>query len=91
MWDTLLFTLLSLTHKNHMLEALCPVLGIQYLAMGVTFAAHGFLCEYAKIIVLALLLIVSVPPYTSLELRLETQRKAMQINNAKSVLQIPTL
>lgn len=90
-WETLLFTLMSLTHKNHMLEVLTPIHGIQYLAMGVTFGAHGFLCEYAKIIVLAILLIVSVPPYASLEIRLEAQRKATQNSNAKSVLQIPTL
>lgn len=90
-WDTLLFTLMSLTHKNHMLEVLTPFHGIKYLAIGVTFGAHGFLCEYAKIIVLAILLIVSVPPYASLEIRLEAQRKVMQSNHAKSVLQIPTL
>lgn len=74
-----------------MLEVLAPIHGLQYLAMGITFGAHGFLCEYAKIIVLAILLVVSVPPYTSLEMRLEAQRKVAQNSHAKSVLQIPTL
>lgn len=72
-----------------MLDVLSPVYAIKYLAMGITFGAHDFLCEYAKIIVLAILLVVSVPPYASLELRLEAQRKAMHAN--RPVLQIPTL
>lgn len=73
-----------------MVDVLSPIQAIKYLAMGITFGAHGFLCEYSKIIVLAILLIVSVPPYTNLEMRLEVQRKASQ-NNAKSIPQIPTL
>jgi len=74
-WETLCFALVTLTHTNHVAEVASPLQALKYLGLGVTLAAHGFLCEGPKILVLAVLLVVSVPPYTMLEIRLESQRK----------------
>lgn len=88
-WETLVFAMVSLAHKHHIVEVMSPLHGIKYLGLGVTFAAHGFLCEFPKIVILAILLVVSVPPYTSLEMKLEAQRKAT--STTPTSLQIPTL
>lgn len=75
MWETLLFALITLTHANHLLEIASPLQALRYLGLGVTFAAHGFLCENPKILILVILLVMTVVPYGMLEVRLETQRK----------------
>ncbi|KAM8721711.1 hypothetical protein ACLKA7_007562 [Drosophila subpalustris] len=82
MWETLLLSLVTLNHvqHDHVTEVTAPLQALRFLGLGVTFAAHGFLCESMKIIVLVVLLVISVPPYAMLEMRLEAQRKATLIS-----------
>jgi hypothetical protein len=74
-WETLLFALITLTHPNHVAEIASPMQALKFFGLGLTFAAHGILCEGPKILILAILLVVSVVPYTMLEIKLEGQRK----------------
>lgn len=80
MWETLLFALVTLTHTNHVAEIISPLQGLKFLGLGITFAAHGFLCENPKILILVIVLVLSVPPYAMLEIRLESQRKAQMVS-----------
>ncbi|KAH8416512.1 hypothetical protein KR222_006915 [Zaprionus bogoriensis] len=82
MWETLLLSLVTLNHvqHDHVTEVTAPLQALRFLGLGVTFAAHGFLCESVKIIALVVLLVISVPPYAMLEMRLEAQRKATLIS-----------
>ncbi|XP_065365911.1 uncharacterized protein LOC135958895 [Calliphora vicina] len=80
MWETLLLALVTLNHANHVAEVASPLQSLRFLGLGITFAAHGFMCETPKIITLVIILVVSVLPYAMLEIRLESQRKA-QLNN----------
>lgn len=82
MWETLLLTLVTLNHvqHEHVTDVTAPLQALRFLGLGITFAAHGFLCESMKIIALVVLLVISVPPYAMLEIRLEAQRKATLIS-----------
>ncbi|XP_001355237.2 protein unc-93 homolog A [Drosophila pseudoobscura] len=80
MWETLLLSLVTLNHANHVTEVSAPLQALRFLGLGITFAGHGFLCESLKIIALVVLLVISVPPYATLEIRLEAQRKATLIS-----------
>lgn len=75
-WETILFALISLNHINNVPQILSPLQAFRFLGLGITFAAHGFLCENPKILFLFILLVISIVPYGMLELRLENQRKA---------------
>lgn len=75
-WETLLFAFITLTHTNHMMETASPLQTCRFLGLGITFAAHGFLCEYPKIIILFVFLVISVIPYAMLEIRMESQRRS---------------
>uniref|UniRef100_A0A1B0G579 Uncharacterized protein n=1 Tax=Glossina morsitans morsitans TaxID=37546 RepID=A0A1B0G579_GLOMM len=79
-WETLLLALVTLNHTNHVAEVTAPLQSLRFLGLAVTFAAHGFMCETPKIITLVVILMLSVPPYAMLEIRLETQRKAHMMN-----------
>lgn len=78
MWETLQFALITLTHTSHVIEVTSPLQALRYLGLAVTFAAHGFLCENVKILVLVILLVLTVIPYGMLEVRLEAQRKSQK-------------
>jgi len=80
MWETLLLSLVTLNHASHVTEVQAPLLALRFLGLGLTFAGHGFLCESMKIIALVVLLVISVPPYATLEIRLEAQRKATLVS-----------
>ncbi|XP_020807124.1 UNC93-like protein isoform X1 [Drosophila serrata] len=80
MWETLLLSLVTLNHAGHVAEVSAPLLGLRFLGLGLTFAGHGFLCESLKVIALVVLLVISVPPYATLEIRLEAQRKATLVS-----------
>lgn len=75
MWETLLFALITITHVGHVIEITSPVQALRFVGLSVTFAAHGFLCEHQKILVMFVLLVITVLPYAMLETRLEAQRK----------------
>uniref|UniRef100_A0A182MAR1 Major facilitator superfamily associated domain-containing protein n=1 Tax=Anopheles culicifacies TaxID=139723 RepID=A0A182MAR1_9DIPT len=79
-WETLLFALTTLTHPNKFAEVTSPLQALRFLGLAITFAGHGVLCEAPKIIILAILLVISVIPYTMLELKLENQRKALKLS-----------
>lgn len=79
-WETLLFALITLTHVGHVVEISSPIQALRYVGMAVTFAAHGFLCENEKIIIMFVLLVITVLPYGMLEVRLEAQRKNHHIH-----------
>ncbi|XP_055546543.1 uncharacterized protein LOC129730924 [Wyeomyia smithii] len=79
-WETLITALVTLTHSIKVAEVQSPLQALRFLGLGITFAGHGLLCEAPKIIILAILLVISVVPYTMLELKLESQRKAAKIN-----------
>lgn len=74
-WETLLFALITLTHVGHVVAVSARIQSLRYVGMAVTFAAHGVLCEQAKITIMFVLLCVAVVPYGLLEVRLEAQRK----------------
>ncbi|XP_052857457.1 UNC93-like protein isoform X1 [Drosophila gunungcola] len=80
MWETLLLSLVTLNHAAHVPEVQAPLQALRFLGLGLTFAGHGFLCESLKIIALVVLLVISVPPYATLEIRLEAQRKATLVS-----------
>lgn len=82
MWETLLLSLVTLNHvqHDHVTDVTAPLQSMRFLGLAITFAAHGFLCESVKIIALVVLLVISVPPYAMLEIRLEAQRKATLIS-----------
>lgn len=82
MWETLLLSLVTLNHvkHDHVTDVTAPLQSLRFLGLSITFAAHGFLCESSKIIALVVLLVISVPPYAMLEMRLEAQRKATLIS-----------
>lgn len=75
MWETLLFALITLTHVGHVVAVSARVQSLRYVGLAITFAAHGVLCEQAKITIMFILLCVTVVPYGLLEVRLEAQRK----------------
>uniref|UniRef100_A0A182JD23 Uncharacterized protein n=2 Tax=Anopheles atroparvus TaxID=41427 RepID=A0A182JD23_ANOAO len=79
-WETLLFALTTTTHPNKFAEVTAPLQALRFLGLAITFAGHGVLCEAPKIIILAILLVISVIPYTMLELKLENQRKALKLS-----------
>ncbi|XP_062564314.1 uncharacterized protein LOC134227087 [Armigeres subalbatus] len=79
-WDTLITALVTVSHSTKVAEVMSPLQALRFLGLGITFAGHGILCEAPKIIILAILLVISVIPYTMLELKLETQRKAAKVN-----------
>ncbi|XP_052867915.1 uncharacterized protein LOC128273891 [Anopheles cruzii] len=79
-WETLLFALATSTHPNRFAEATSPLQALRFLGLAITFAGHGLLCEGPKIIILAILLVIAVVPYTMLELKLENQRKAIKLS-----------
>ncbi|XP_058822578.1 uncharacterized protein LOC131684068 [Topomyia yanbarensis] len=79
-WETLISALVTLTHSTKVPEVLSPLQALRFLGLGITFAGHGLLCESPKIIILAILLVISVVPYTMLELKLESQRKAAKVH-----------
>lgn len=58
------------------MEISAPLQALRFLGGGVTFIAHTFLCENVKILILFVMLVISVVPYTMLEVRLESHRKA---------------
>lgn len=74
-WETILYALISLNHINNVPQVSSPLQAARFLGMGITFAAHGFLCENPKILLLFILLVISIVPYAMLEIRLESQRK----------------
>lgn len=80
MWETLMFALISLTHVSHVIEVSSPIQALRFLGLGITFAAHGILCENAKILILFILLVLTVLPYGMLEVRQETYRKSHHSN-----------
>ncbi|XP_017477783.1 PREDICTED: uncharacterized protein LOC108367635 isoform X1 [Rhagoletis zephyria] len=80
MWETLLMALITLNHANHVTEVTSPLQGMRFLGLGMTFAAHGLMCETPKIITMVIMLVVSLPAYAMLETRLEAQRKLQLIN-----------
>lgn len=79
-WETLTTALVTLSHTTKVAELMSPLQALRFLGLGITFAGHGVLCEGPKIIILAIMLVISVIPYTMLELKLETQRKAAKVN-----------
>ncbi|EAT36430.1 AAEL011474-PA [Aedes aegypti] len=79
-WETLTTALVTLSHTTKVAEVMSPLQALRFLGLGITFAGHGILCEAPKIIILAILLVISVIPYTMLELKLETQRKAAKVS-----------
>ncbi|KAG4071375.1 hypothetical protein HA402_004079 [Bradysia odoriphaga] len=78
MWETLQFALITLTHTGHVIEVTSPLQALRFLGLGVTFAAHGLLCENIKILILVILLVITIIPYGMLEVRLEAQRKSQK-------------
>lgn len=81
-WETILFAMISLNHINNIPQISSALQAFRFLGLGVTFIAHGFLCENVKILVLFILLVVSIVPYAMLEIRLENQRKAHVQSNS---------
>ncbi|ETN59899.1 hypothetical protein AND_008481 [Anopheles darlingi] len=79
-WETLLFALATRTHPNRFAEIMSPLQALRFLGLAITFAGHGVLCESPKIIILAILLVTAVIPYTMLELKLESQRRAIKLS-----------
>lgn len=79
-WETLSFALITLTHTNNIIEIASILQALKFLGLGLTFAAHGILCEGPKIYILAILLLISVPPYAMYEIKLEGQRKIQTTN-----------
>lgn len=74
-WETMLFAMITLNHINNIAQISSKLQAFRFLGFGITFAAHGFLCENPKILILFVLLVISVVPYAMLEIRLESQRK----------------
>lgn len=62
------------------MDVMSPLQSLRFLGLGITYAAHGLLCEGPKILILAILLVICVPPYALYEIRLESQRKVNKIN-----------
>ncbi|XP_038119756.1 uncharacterized protein LOC6048876 [Culex quinquefasciatus] len=79
-WETLTGALVTVSHSTKVAEVMSPLQALRFLGLGITFGVHGLLCEAPKIIILAILLVISVIPYTMLELKLESQRKAAKVN-----------
>ncbi|XP_055605998.1 uncharacterized protein LOC129754142 isoform X1 [Uranotaenia lowii] len=79
-WETLTTALVTLSHSAKVAELMSPLQALRFLGLGITFAFHGLLCEAPKIIILAILLVISVVPYTMLELKLEGQRKSAKLS-----------
>lgn len=80
MWETLLLALITLNHPNHVAEISSPLHALRCLGLALTFIAHGVLCETPKIIILVIVLVIAVPPYAMLEIRLESQRKTQMLS-----------
>lgn len=80
MWETLLMALITLNHANHVTDVTSPLQGLRFLGLGITFAAHGLMCETPKIITMVIILVLSLPAYAMLEIRLEAQRKSQLTN-----------
>ncbi|XP_054087569.1 uncharacterized protein LOC105215205 [Zeugodacus cucurbitae] len=80
MWETLLMALITLNHANHVTDVTSPLQALRFLGLGVTFAAHGLMCETPKIITMVIMLVLSLPAYAMLEIRLEAQRKSQLVN-----------
>ncbi|ALC49530.1 CG3078 [Drosophila busckii] len=78
MWETLLLSLVTQNHAQHenALSITASLQTLRFVGLGLSFMAHGFICEKVKIIALMVLLIVCVLPYAILEVRLDAQRKA---------------
>lgn len=74
-WETLIFALVTLTHPNHIIEISSLLQACRFFGCAITFFAQLFLCENQKILILFILLVISVIPYSILEIRLESRRK----------------
>lgn len=75
-WETLIYAMLTLTHTNNIMNVAAPLQAFRFMGLGITFLLHTFICEYHKILILVVLLVICLPPYAVLEVRLEAQRKS---------------
>lgn len=81
MWETLTFALVTLTHTNHIRRIMSVLQASRFMGLAITLALSSFICEKTKIMLLALLLVICVPPYGLLEIRMEARRKQNHLNS----------
>uniref|UniRef100_A0AAR5PGS8 UNC93-like protein n=1 Tax=Dendroctonus ponderosae TaxID=77166 RepID=A0AAR5PGS8_DENPD len=78
-WEMISFTLLTGQYLDHWEAAFANRAFFKFIGLSIAFLLHSFLCNYMKLYLLALVMIISVIPFALLEYRLENIRKIRNV------------
>ncbi|XP_030747611.1 UNC93-like protein isoform X2 [Sitophilus oryzae] len=79
-WEMISFTLLTGQYADNWEAAFANRTFFKFIGLSVAFVFHSFLCNYMKLYLLAIVMIISVIPFALLEYRLEHIRKIKNIS-----------
>ncbi|KAF7279476.1 hypothetical protein GWI33_007191 [Rhynchophorus ferrugineus] len=78
-WEMISFTLLTGQYADNWEAAFANRTFFKFLGVSIAFVFHSFLCNYLKLYLLGIVMVVSVIPFALLEYRLEHIRKIKNI------------
>ncbi|KAF2885088.1 hypothetical protein ILUMI_21091 [Ignelater luminosus] len=79
-WEILTFSLLTHLYTDNWSAPFCNSTFFRFLGLSISFAFHGFLCNWIKLYILAIFLIFAVFPFLWLEIRLAKSQKNLSVS-----------
>ncbi|GJQ75430.1 hypothetical protein Trydic_g23598 [Trypoxylus dichotomus] len=79
-WEMLNYTLLTGLYMENWEPAFANSIFFRFLGMGFAFGVHGLLCNWCKVYLLGIFMIVAIVPYGWLEIKLENIRKVKNVS-----------
>ncbi|XP_018323575.1 uncharacterized protein LOC108735866 [Agrilus planipennis] len=79
-WEMLNFTLLTGLYSDNWEAPFANAIFFKFVGFGVAFGAHDLLCNWVKLYISAVVLVVAVVLFGWLEIRLESMRKTKNVN-----------